>query len=153
MIASKASAQGVTCLRARPALRASLRGVLSLAASKRDNGAGGKHACWKCLVTSSSNIRYWPLDPNRRPADASSHHRTISDSVPLIASSVMMSLSVSGRAMADEAVDAVLEAAPSGGLPFGLTPGEIALLVTPLAGFAIFKLIVQPKVWGAHAFS
>ena len=86
----------------------------------------------------------------RHLADASSH-RKISDSVPLVASSVMMSLSVAGQAIADEAIDAVVEAAPSGGLPFGLTPGEIVLLITPLAGFAIFKGVVQPKVGGTHA--
>ena len=66
----------------------------------------------------------------------------------------MMSLSVAGQAIADEAIDAVVEAAPSGGLPFGLTPGEIVLLITPLAGFAIFKGVVQPKVGapiGTHA--
>ena len=88
---------------------------------------------------------HWVPIRIRHPADASSH-RNITDSAPLIASSVMMSLCVAGQAIADEAIDAVIEAAPSGGLPFGLTPGEIVLLITPLAGFAIFKGVVQPKV-------
>jgi hypothetical protein len=95
-----------------------------------------------------------PLLPCIIPTKHLPHISEQSPSSSLAVTSVLLSLSLAQQCHAEEVpaalqsaeTPAVVPAVASPGLPLGLEPSEIVLLLTPLIGYGIYKLIVIPKV-------
>ncbi|GAX80896.1 hypothetical protein CEUSTIGMA_g8331.t1 [Chlamydomonas eustigma] len=80
------------------------------------------------------------------------HVQEVAITGSLSASSVLLSLSLAAQPCYAEEVAAAIPSetnsvvpAASSGLPLGLEPSEIVLLLTPLIGYGIYKFIVIPK--------